>query len=150
MNPSNLTIRPYDDHDEAAVVELWRICFPGDPPRNDPRRVIQRKRDVQPELFLVGLLDGKVVCTVIGGYDGYRGWVYHLATAPEHQRQGLGRRMMNEIESKLAELGCSKLNLQVRSTNEAVVAFYEALGYEIEDRVSLGKPLAEVTRDPGA
>jgi len=118
-----------------------RVCFPNDPPWNDPHEVIRRKRLVQPELFLVGLLDGTVVCTVIGGYDGFRGWVYHLATAPEHQREGFGRQMMSAIESRLADIGCPKLNLQVRATNDAVVAFYEALGYRAEDRVSLGKRL---------
>jgi len=139
MQRSILEIRPFGDDDQTAVVKLWRVCFPDDPPHNDPDTVIERKRLVQPELFLVGLLDGWVVCTVIGGYDGYRGWVYHLATAPEHRREGFGRQMMNAVEGRLAEIGCPKLNLQVRATNEAVVAFYRALGYRVEDRVSLGK-----------
>jgi ribosomal protein S18 acetylase RimI-like enzyme len=148
MKRSTLEIRPFRDDDRAAIVDLWRVCFPDDPPHNDPDKVIERKRPVQPELFLVGCLEGRVVCTVIGGYDGYRGWVYHLATAPQHRRKGLGRQMMNEVEGRLADIGCPKLNLQVRATNEAVVAFYEALGYRIEDRVSLGKRLgARAGRD---
>lgn len=141
MNRSNLEIRPFGDDDQAAVVDLWRVCFPNDPPYNAPDKVIERKRLVQPGLFLVGLVEGTVVCTVIGGYDGFRGWVYHLATAPEHRRKGFGRQMMNEVEGRLADVGCPKLNLQVRATNEAVVAFYEALGYRVEERVSLGKRL---------
>jgi ribosomal protein S18 acetylase RimI-like enzyme len=141
MKRSTLEIRPFRDDDRAAVVDLWRVCFPDDPPHNDPDTVIERKRLVQPDLFLVGVVDGKIVCTVIGGYDGYRGWVYHLATAPAHRRKGFGRKMMNEVEVRLAESGCPKLNLQVRATNDAVVAFYEALGYRVEDRVSLGKKL---------
>jgi ribosomal protein S18 acetylase RimI-like enzyme len=141
MRQSALVIRPYVDDDEVAVVELWRDSFPNDPPRNDPRQVIRRKSEVQPELFLVGLVRDRLVCTAIAGYDGYRGWVYHVATDPEHRRRGLGRQMMNEVERRLADLGCPKLNLQVRATNDAVVAFYEALGYGVEDRVSLGKSL---------
>lgn len=141
MKPSILEIRPFRDDDQAAVMGLWRVCFPDDPPWNDPGAIIRRKRLVQPDLFLVGLLDGTVVCTVIGGYDGFRGWVYHLATAPEHRRRGFGRRMMSEIEDRLAAIGCPKLNLQVRATNEAVVAFYRLLGYRVEDRVSLAKRL---------
>ena len=136
-----MLIRSFRDEDETAVVELWRVCFPDDPPRNDPRQVIRRKREVQRELFLVGLDKTRVVCTAIAGYDGYRGWVYHVATAPDYRRRGLGRQIMTEVERRLADLGCPKLNLQVRSTNDAVVAFYEALGYDVEDRVSLGKTL---------
>ena len=141
MIPSNLAMRPYRDDDEDAVVDQWRTCFPDDPPRNNPRQVIQRKGQVQPELFLIGLIDGKLVCTVIGGYDGYRGWVYHLATAPEHQRRGLGRRMMDEIERRLATIGCPKLNLQVRAENSSAVEFYRNAGYAIEQRVSMSKRL---------
>jgi ribosomal protein S18 acetylase RimI-like enzyme len=136
-----MLIRSFEEADEAAVVELWQVCFADDPPRNDPLQVIRRKREVQPELFFVGLVRDRLVCTAIAGYDGYRGWVYHVATAPEYRRRGLGRQMMHEVERRLARLGCPKLNLQVRATNDAVVAFYEALGYAIEDRVSLGKSL---------
>jgi ribosomal protein S18 acetylase RimI-like enzyme len=141
MSRTTLVIRAFRDADEAAVVDLWRVCFPGDPARNDPHQVIRRKRRVQADLFLVGLLDGELVCTVLAGFDGFRGWVYHLATAAEHRRRGFARQMMSEVEQRLTERGCPKLNLQVRATNDAVVAFYKALGYEVEDRVSLGKPL---------
>ena len=136
-----LSVRPFEDDDEPAVVALWRACFPHDPPRNEPVLMIQRKCQVQRDLFLVGLHDEKLVATALAGYDGVRGWVYHLATAPEYRRRGIGRSMMAEVEHRLAAIGCPKLNLQVRSTNRHVVAFYEALGYGQEDRLSFGKLL---------
>jgi ribosomal protein S18 acetylase RimI-like enzyme len=136
-----LTIRPFEDQDEAAVVALWQAVFPDDPPRNDPRAIIRRKRRVQPELFLVGETDGRIVATVVTGYDGHRAWVHHVAVAADARRNGYGRALMAAAETRLRALGCPKLNLQVHRFNAEVVAFYEALGYTVEDRISMGKVL---------
>jgi ribosomal protein S18 acetylase RimI-like enzyme len=136
------TVRIFRDHDEPAVVALWRAVFQSGPPRNDPRAIIAHKRRVQAELFLVGEVDGGVVATVLAGYDGHRGWVYHVAVAPGVRRRGYGRAMMAAAEERLRALGCAKLNLQINRSNAEVVAFYESLAYTVEDRVSMGKPLA--------
>ncbi len=138
---TELQIRSYHESDEAHVSSLWHLVFPDDPARNAPARVIQQKLSVQRELFFVGILDGHVVGTVLGGYDGHRGWIYHLAVHPEHRRAGFGRRIMQVAEAALLANGCPKINLQVRSENDAVVAFYESLGYAVEDRISLGKAI---------
>lgn len=110
-------------------------------PWNDPRKDIHRKLTVQPELFLVGELGGAVVATAMAGYDGHRGWVSYLAVAQSQQRKGLGRAMMEKVEVLLQDMGCPKLNMQVRSENTEVLAFYERLGYAREERVSIGKRL---------
>jgi len=108
---------------------------------NEPASVIRRKLTVQPELFLVGRLDDRIVAVVVGGFDGVRGWIHHLAVSAAHRRHGFGAAMMAEVEARLAALGCPKVNLQVRATNEEVVAFYRRLGYTIEDRISMGRAL---------
>lgn len=141
MSDTALSVRPFAESDEPSVVALWTEVFAGDPPRNEPRAVVRRKLGVQRELFLVGEAEGEVVGTVIAGFDGYRGWVYHLAVHPRCRRRGFGRKLMREAETRLAAIGCPKLNLQVRSSNREVVAFYERLGYTIEDHTSLGKVL---------
>ena len=141
MTNGDLLIRIYEARDEATVTALWRDVFRGDPPWNDPKSVIRRKVATQPELFLVGELEDAVVATVVAGFDGFRGWIYHLAVAPEHRRKGFGRGLMSEAEIRLRHLGCPKVNLQVRTTNTGVIEFYRHLGYEIEDRVSFGKRL---------
>jgi ribosomal protein S18 acetylase RimI-like enzyme len=135
------TVRPFQDQDEAAVVALWQAAFPYGPARNDPLAIIAHKRRVQPELFLVGEVGGAVVATLLAGYDGHRGWVYHVAVVPAVRRRGYGRVMMAAAEERLRALGCPKLNLQIDRANAAVVAFYESLGYTVEDRVSMGKLL---------
>jgi ribosomal protein S18 acetylase RimI-like enzyme len=108
---------------------------------NDPHKDIQRKLTVQPELFLVGALDAYVIATVMAGFDGHRGWVNYLAVAEKYRRRGLGRMLMQRVEQQLKDMGCPKLNMQVRSSNEAVLATYERLGYAKDQAVSLGKRL---------
>lgn len=134
-------IRPYRDSDERDIVALWGLCFPGGPARNDPQAVIARKSKVQPELFLVGLRGPRLIATALAGFDGHRGWVYRVATHPDHRHRGYARRMMAEVEQRLSALGCPKLNLQVYADNSGVVAFYERLGYAVEQRINLGKVL---------
>ncbi len=138
-----MEIRPYDEADEAAVVTLWREVFPDAPAWNDPALDIERKLSVQRELFLVARSEGELVGTAMCGYDGHRGWVYYVAVSPRHRRHGIGAELMRRSEDELRKLGCVKLNLQIRSENDSAVAFYASLGYVVEDRVSMGKRLAD-------
>ena len=138
-----LEIRPYLESDEAGVAGLWREVFPDSPSWNHPETDIQRKLRVQRELFLVATIDSRLVGTAMAGFDGHRGWVYYVAVSPNHRRQAIGSNLMSAVEEKLAAVGCPKLNLQVRASNDEVVAFYKRLGYETEERVSMGKRLAD-------
>lgn len=140
MKYMTIEIRPFKLHDEIQVVQLWTDCGLI-VPWNNPNRDIRRKLDVHPEMFLVGGLRGKIIATVMAGYDGHRGWINYLAVHPKHQHIGIGRRMMQEAEVRLRAAGCPKINLQVRSTNTNVIEFYRKIGYSIEDVVSLGKRL---------
>jgi ribosomal protein S18 acetylase RimI-like enzyme len=135
-----MRVRAFEDRDEEEVVALWQRCGLTRP-WNDPRKDIARKRAVQRQLFLVGELEGAVVASGMGGYDGHRGWVNYLAVDPARRRLGLGRALMSELESGLRELGCPKLNLQVRDENTEALAFYARLGYTRDAAVSLGKRL---------
>ena len=136
-----LSIRPFQPADRQALERLWARVFPDDPPWNAPALLIETKLKVQPELFLVASLDDAVVGAVMAGFDGVRGWIHHLAVSPDHRRRGIATRLVRTAESGLRTLGCPKVNLQVRSTNTEVVAFYRHLGYGVEDRVSLGRRL---------
>ena len=136
-----LTIRPYRPADHESLVALWNTVFPGDPPWNEPSKLIQTKLTVQPELLFVACLEAKIVGAIMAGFDGVRGWVHHLAVDPASRRQGIATTLMRAAESGLHQLGCPKVNLQVRSTNLEVIQFYQALGYDLEERASLGKRL---------
>ncbi len=137
-----MKIRPFAAADEQAVISLWRDCELV-VPWNDPAKDIARKLAVDPGLFLVGEVAGTVIATVMAGYEGHRGWINYLAVHPDHRRGSYGRQMMAEAEQALAARGCPKVNLQIRASNTAVVAFYESLGYRVDEVVSMGKRLEE-------
>lgn len=137
-----MRIRPFRLEDEDAVVALWTRCGLVRPV-NDPRKDIQRKLQVRPDLFLVGELDGHIVASVLAGYEGHRGWLNYVAVDPEHQRRGLARQIVTEAENRLREAGCPKINLQIRSSNPGVIEFYRRIGYSVDDVVSMGKRLEE-------
>lgn len=141
-----LSIRPFQLADEASVIALWARCDLIRP-WNDPQKDIQRKLLVRPELFLVGTCGDAVVATVMAGYDGHRGWLNYLASAPELRSQGLGRAMVAAAEERLRGFGCAKINLQVRRSNSAAVAFYQQLGYHEDDVLSMGKRLIQDDRE---
>jgi ribosomal protein S18 acetylase RimI-like enzyme len=133
-------IRSFRTSDEDAVIALWRECGLTRA-WNDPRKDITRKLTVQPELFLVGELDAKVIATLMAGYEGHRGWVNYLAVAPQHRRKGFGRVLMQEAEERLLALGCPKVNIQVRDSNADALGFYRGIGYVQDEAISLGKRL---------
>lgn len=135
-----MKIRAFAESDRKAVIGLWKSCGLTRP-WNDPDKDISRKLAVQPELFFVGELQCKLVASAMAGYDGHRGSVFYLAVLPEYQNSGLGRLLMEEVESALKSMGCPKINIVVRSTNKKVLDFYESLGYSLDDVVSLGKRL---------
>jgi len=136
-------VRAFRDSDEVAVAALWTRVFDEAAPRNAPDRVIAQKRKVQPDLFLVAELVGDVVGTTVAGDDGHRGWIHLVAVAPEQRKRGIGTALVCEAARRLRERGVPKLNLQIRGDNPSVVAFYESLGFEVEDRISMGLLLAD-------
>jgi ribosomal protein S18 acetylase RimI-like enzyme len=134
-------IRPYQLSDSEAVIALWRLCGLTTP-QNDPAQDIARKVADSPELFLVAELEGKLVGTVMAGYDGHRGWINYLAVAPGLQKKGIGLQLMGAAEARLKDLGCPKVNLQVRKSNSQAHAFYEKIGYKEDQVSSFGKRLS--------
>jgi ribosomal protein S18 acetylase RimI-like enzyme len=137
-----MIIRSYAEEDETEVIELWRKCNLARP-QNNPKLDIERKLAVNPELFLVGLIEGRIVASVMGGYEGHRGWINYLGVDPNLRKQGLGRQIMNAVESVIRSKGCPKINLQVRKDNLKVMRFYEAIGYKMDEVVSMGKRLVK-------
>ncbi|MDQ1137353.1 ribosomal protein S18 acetylase RimI-like enzyme [Microbacterium sp. SORGH_AS 1204] len=135
-----IEIRAFTPADEDPVVALWEEAGLTRP-WNDPRADIRRKLTVQPELFLVAVDDGPVIGSVMAGYDGHRGWLYYLATAPSHRGRGVARALVAEAERLLAQMGCPKVQLMVRPDNTGVRGLYDGLGYEPFDTWATGKRL---------
>ena len=135
-----IAIRPFDVADTEDVVSLWQATGLTRP-WNNPYQDISRKLSVQPELFLVAVDGRSVVGSVMAGYDGHRGWLYYLASAPERRGEGIGRRLVGEAEDRLLAMGCPKVQLMVRPENGVARGFYDSLDYEPFEIWATGKRL---------
>jgi len=130
----------YSPKYQNAVIDLWNACNLI-VPQNDPLKDIQKKLAFQPELFFIALLDGQLIGSIMVGYEGHRGWIQYLAVLPAFQKRGYGKRLVSKAIVELRKLGCVKVNLQVRRSNASVVDFYKHLGFEEEERISMGMRL---------
>jgi ribosomal protein S18 acetylase RimI-like enzyme len=139
---TEVLLRRFVASDLDAVVALWNQVFGYTEPRNDPPHVIAGKL-AHDGLLLVAAEGERVVGTLMAGYDGHRGWLYRAAVAESFRRRGIARALVRRAESELSALGCAKINLQLHAHNEAGVRFWEALGYCVEPRISMGKDIFE-------
>lgn len=121
------------------VIDLWERIFGYEAEHNVPPLVIDKKLAARDGLFSVARQDGSVVGTIMAGYDGHRGWIYAMAVDPVHRREGIGSKLLAFAEQQLTARGCMKVNLQIMEGNERVRGFYEANGYTVEERISMGK-----------
>lgn len=133
-----LVIEPMNDGDIAPLVDLWTRCGLTRP-WNDPRADIAFARKSPGTDILIGRRDGRLAASVMVGHDGHRGWFYYVAVDPDLTGQGLGRAIMAAAENWLRQRGVLKAMLMVRRDNAAVSAFYDALDYEVQDRVVYAK-----------
>ena len=134
-------IRPFKLEDKNSVVELWKICQLTRP-WNNSEKDIERKLNVQSEMFLVLEIEGSILGTVMAAYDGHRGVINYLAIHPGYQKKGYGKILMTYVEQELLNRGCPKINLLVRSDNLNVKRFYKGLHYDEQDDIKVfGKRL---------
>lgn len=141
-SPTSLSavVRDFQWDDLPRVMALWQSAGPGihlGP--SDTPEAMRHMWERNPGLFLVAEARGDLVGAVIAGFDGRRAIVYHLAVAESFRRQGIGRRLMVELESRLRARGCSKSYLMATPDNDSAVAFYRQLGWEVMDLVMMGK-----------
>jgi len=131
----------YDTH-LGSVLALWEMSWPGVRiSRSDSPERIRHKLERDPDLFLVAEQGGEVIGAVMGGYDGRRGMVYHLAVRSDARNRGVGKKLLEELESRLRAKGCVKYYLLVTRDNSQTIAFYENLGVQIMDLYVMGKDL---------
>lgn len=91
-----ISLRPYTTGDQEAVIQLWHICGLS-VPWNDPKKDIDRKLTMQPDLFLIALSnEEKVIGSIMAGFDGHRGTVNYLAVHPDHRKRGIAEKLIKK------------------------------------------------------
>jgi ribosomal protein S18 acetylase RimI-like enzyme len=136
-----MRIREFRIEDYPVVLELWKTAGltirPG-----DERDEIEVKLKRDPDLFLIAEEQGKIVGSVMGAWDGRRGWIYHLAVRPDSRRKRIATTLVKEVEDRLTAKGATKVNAQVYTSNHKSIAFFRAAGYQVQpDLVMIGKYL---------
>ena len=140
----DIEIRTFDNEKHRnQVIDIWKSIFKYKDSRNAPSLVIDKKLAVHDNLFFIAEENERIVGTIMVGYDGHRGWIYSLAVIPERREAYIGTRLLKHAEAALRKLGCVKINLQIFKDNETVREFYLTNGYDIEERVSMGKEIPE-------
>ena len=137
-----MQIRSYRESDYSEVLELWKkagITIGCSDQEEEVKKILKNN----PETFLVGTIDEKVIGSVIGGYDGRRGLIHHLAVLPKKQGKGLGKKLMLEVEKRFAKKGVVKSHLLIDSDNKQVINFYLKLGWELRDLAIMSKTFKE-------
>ncbi len=128
--------------DYASVFELWSHAGPGiHLRRSDELHEIAKKLQRDPDLFLIADTQGEIIGTVLGGFDGRRGMVYHLAVADAFRGRGVGSALMDNLELQLRAKGCIRIYLLVGQDNLEAIRFYEARGWTRMDLNAFGKDL---------
>lgn len=140
---SKPTLRQFQyPSDYPQVLTLWETAGPGiHVRRSDQPEEIKKKLQRDPDLFLLAEMDGQIIGAVLGGYDGRRGIVYHLAVAEAYRQQGIGAELMKELERRLLAKGCIRCYLLVTKDNDSAIQFYEQTGWEQMDLNIYGKDL---------
>jgi ribosomal protein S18 acetylase RimI-like enzyme len=137
-----MQIHPYvDSVHRAQVIQLWELVFAYTTAHNDPALTIDQKLCAKDGLFFVATREDTVMGTAMAGFDGHRGWLYAIAVRPDVRKWGVGSALVRHAEQALAEKGCCKVNLQIVTSNQTTIGFYEKLGYQVEPRISMGKLL---------
>lgn len=132
-----MRVRRFRERDRRSLISVWQRVFPDDPPHNEPASVIDAKLAVD-DLIFVAERNDTIIGACMAGWDGHRGWLYAVAVLPEYRRNGIGSMLVASAMGALRELGCLKVNLQIRTSNSKTVAFYESLGFSVEVRLSMG------------
>jgi ribosomal protein S18 acetylase RimI-like enzyme len=134
------TVRYPEDY--PAVYQLWSSAGPGiQLRRSDQPEEIDKKMQRDPDLFLIAEVDDRIVGSVLGGFDGRRGIMYHLAVSKSHRGLGIGERLMRELENRLRAKGCIRYYLLVTKDNQEAIGFYEKRGWSRLELFAYGKDL---------
>jgi len=131
-------ITKYNDTHRTGLITLWKNSFPANPEHDEPNLMLDTKLKVD-DLIFVAIENGHISGSCMAGFDGHRGYLYSVAVSKNIRKAGVGKKLVTHALEELKKLGCVKVNLHIRPTNTEVAEFYKSLGFEMEERICMGK-----------
>lgn len=142
-----MKVRTFSIEDYPEVRGLW-IAAGLEIRPGDERRGVQLKLERDADLFLVAEEEGEIVGTVMGAWDGRRGWIYHLGVRPDHHRMGIATRLVRELEVRMRKKGIPKVNALIYPWNDVSISFFTSAGYVVEEMKEAQKRLIGGSTSP--
>jgi ribosomal protein S18 acetylase RimI-like enzyme len=115
--------------DYDAAIALWQATEGIGLSGADSRECITAFLKRNPGLSLVARSNGALAGAVLCGNDGRRGFLHHLAVAPEFRHRGIGTRLVETCLSRLGALGIQKCHIFVLADNQEGAGFWQTLGW---------------------
>ena len=129
-------IRRFKTDDYCEIVRLWERVGLAEKGENTKEDFIDQQK-VAEDLFLVYEVDGKIIGTVVGGWDGWRAWIYRIAVAPEHHRKGVGSKLISEITDRLSSRGAKRFRALIMSDNDPSKSLFQKTGFKLHEKIVL-------------
>jgi ribosomal protein S18 acetylase RimI-like enzyme len=136
-----LIIRTFRLGDYAAITDIWRVTGI-EKTETESLDALAKQLAWDSELVLIAEVEGKTVGVIVGTIDGDKGYFYRLAVYPEYQGSGIGRALVKAMEERLKKKGASQIFIMVNQDNTKVIPFYESLGYNVQEYITLSKHLS--------
>ena len=127
---SEIKTRAFEIADYEAAVQLWSRVEGVEIAEGDSKEEIARYLLQNSGLSRVAEDNGAIVGVSLCGHDGRRGYIYHLAVAPEYHGRGVGRKLVAECLDGLRRLGLPRALILVAGDNPQGQAFWRRCGWE--------------------
>jgi ribosomal protein S18 acetylase RimI-like enzyme len=134
--PKKMKIEKYSTKFYNEVLQLWKDAGIS-VGSSDSKTEIEKMFDKNPDLFLIGRKKEKIIAVVMGGFDGRRGYIHHLAVDPEHQKKGYGKEIIDRLVEIFRQKEIHKVHLFIEKANNKVITFYKKLGWELRKDLTM-------------
>lgn len=135
MSENNIVIREMTIADYDEVYAMWLVTSSRALSFSDEREAIATFLERNSGISTVALLDGEIVGAALGGHDGRRGFIYHMAVKPEYRRRGIGRLVAGRVLDELKNAGILKTHIFVFCDNNLGQSFWTSQGWQRRDEL---------------
>ncbi len=129
MKNLTVTISRFNISDYEEVYHLWQSCSGIGLSSADSAENIAAYLERNPGMSFIARAEQMIVGAILGGHDGRRGYIHHLAVRDDYRRQGIGKQLVEHCLNRLSEEGMQKCHLFIFHENYSGIAFWQDCGW---------------------